>query len=1444
MKTRDLKNLKQSLKRMKQVRVYPYSIPSQKEASFNKSVSRTGLFGFMLSFSLLQILNASGVRSDLPYQDFRDFAENKGKFRPGAMNIPIYDKLGRLVGYEMRNAPMPDMSASDLNGVSSLVDVQHVASVKHNVGYKKVQFGTIAGRLNQNAVEYEYQIVNRYNAEDHNQDGKLNQLDSQGKPTNKFHSDQHMPRLEKWVTEVAPMPISTHKGSIDDFILVRKGSGDQKICENGIDENTDCKLVADAYKYLTGGHLSPAKPGAQMGNNGGFDTIGGLYDGAYDGPLVTHQLPGDSGSPIYGYNPKTKEWAYIGNVAALAVWNVGGKKIVVNWNLTAKPELLKIALEIEKGITIENTNGDELHWSVDNASADTAKKSILRFGKTMGNGNQYNLDISNKTTEKDPVKIAATRDHGKHLRLTGKRGKLVLEGDMDQGAGGIYFDTDYEVVSAQNSTNARYDYQGAGIQIKEGKNVQWKINFSKSNDRLSKLGQGTLEFSPEGIKTGENLGRISVGEGKLVLNQNAQGNNYTYRVDIVSGRGLVELGKNSDAKDHLKEIYFGFRGGKLDLNGQIAKVDHIRHVDEGANILNLDATQESTLELTGDRPQSFKDLNGGDRMDNFHNTVDGKGKRYDFYIQRPNGYNRKTYDIYVMMPPKDKLEASHLEVRYSPEWHFYKYNDMSKECAVCVKVATVDSIEEATALLGDGSNFEERMKKLNERQRQNVINALQKIFSQTQDLHNQTYFLGFLGSRNLDQAQGVLNLKYNPKTQNESLLLGGGSNLTGKLEIEKGKVLLQGLPTVHARDAIKKEEVIYDWDYQNVAFRFKSIDLKNHTKLSVGRNVGALYADLNLGNQAQVILGYSVGDEALVVNHTFGDVRDFTSRVTQAGYALMPTTQIYGNATMQASSSLTLGSKGELWGKISGEKTSQVTLKPKSKWHLSADSTVGNLSLSDATIELSAKDNVEETILKSTFKNQSLLGKVTLPDVVNATNSPRSVLPPYHRLDVLGSFQSTQGKLIYNTNISQNYGDELVVHGDALGDLELVLRNSGNEPSWRDLVLVEVKGQTQDFDVSLRGGYVDVGAYRYKLLNKKDKGTTYYYLGSLLGEDGLPQRDKLSLYGNSILSEYDNFRRILQGQNAAIAGLFLEDLDYRQSVAVKYSFYENHPDNEKLRPYRSQIHDTLFAFNSGGQENVHKEQFSIDSEEESSQDSKKDLSAQGDLNTPFETPANNSPNNRDLSGLYARVIASFGKISAEFADGVSFDGGSMRLQSGMRAYLKNGSLLGFDFGIIHYFGNIKVLGHSTTLGRYVPFASAKVAHKWQMSGNLYMSLGAGLNVLFYPEESYNISGSLAQISSYVQAIPFAQAKLSLPLALSAVTLRPSVMFHAEWSSKPKDLYVNHHSLIQEGYFLVRALANLGADLPKNWKIDFGVGVQKQSDDRASFVGNTSLRWSF
>ncbi len=56
---------------------------------------------------------------------------------------------------------------------------------------------------------------------------------------------------------------------------------------------------------------------------------------------------------------------------------------------------------------------------------------------------------------------------------------------------------------------------------------------------------------------------------------------------------------NSSNQINPDNLYFGFRGGRLDANGNDLTFDHIRNVDEVARIVNHNTGHASTITLTG-----------------------------------------------------------------------------------------------------------------------------------------------------------------------------------------------------------------------------------------------------------------------------------------------------------------------------------------------------------------------------------------------------------------------------------------------------------------------------------------------------------------------------------------------------------------------------------------------------------------------------------------------------------------------------------------------------------------------------------------------------------------------------------------------------------------------------------------------------------------------------
>lgn len=83
----------------------------------------------------------------------------------------------------------------------------------------------------------------------------------------------------------------------------------------------------------------------------------------------------------------------------------------------------------------------------------------------------------------------------------------------------------------------------------------------------------------------------------------------------------------------------------------------------------------------------------------------------------------------------------------------------------------------------------------------------------------------------------------------------------------------------------------------------------------------------------------------------------------------------------------------------------------------------------------------------------------------------------------LGGDLDGDGRYIMNTDLGALRGDRLEVGGQVTGNNQILVRNSGAEPTsgGQRLTLVESQGGSGDFSLANRGQQVDIGTYRYTL---------------------------------------------------------------------------------------------------------------------------------------------------------------------------------------------------------------------------------------------------------------------------------------------------------------------------------------------------------------------------
>ena len=544
-----------------------------------KTTFKPKFIAAFVALNLSPLAFAGHVYSGVDYQYFRDFAENKGKFTPGAQNIAVVNKQGETIGTMMQNAPMMDFSVVSRNGVAALVGDQYIASVAHNVGYGSVDFG-MEGR-NPDQHRFSYSIVKRNN---YKNDG-----------THPYMTDYHNPRLAKFVTEAAPIEMVSNMqgntyGDLEKYPMrVRIGSGWQFLR----DDNDNGNHIAMAYNYLTAGNTFMQG----WANNGEVSLSGDVRHPNQYGPLPISGSSGDSGSPMFIYDKTAGKWLLNGVLRSGHPYQ--GKE---NTYQIARKSYLD---EIIAGdlLTVFDPSVASYEWTTEgNGSGKLTKGGSVVETTPLADNSLASSGRDESFGYAGPNPYMPAQHHGKNIYFGNlENGTVTLKNNIDQGAGGLTFEGDFVVQPTTDET-----WKGAGVSVSEGSTVTWKIK-NPAGDRLSKIGQGTLLVNGKG----ENLGDISVGDGLVVLNQQADEQNKKQafnQLGIVSGRPTVKL--ESDDQVNPNNIYFGFRGGRLDLNGNALTFNRIQNTDEGAQIVNHNKDKEANVTILGNaKIDNEKDIN-------------------------------------------------------------------------------------------------------------------------------------------------------------------------------------------------------------------------------------------------------------------------------------------------------------------------------------------------------------------------------------------------------------------------------------------------------------------------------------------------------------------------------------------------------------------------------------------------------------------------------------------------------------------------------------------------------------------------------------------------------------------------------------------------------------------------------------------------------------------
>ncbi|HHF6585392.1 TPA: S6 family peptidase [Haemophilus influenzae] len=972
-----------------------------------------------VAYALTPYTEAALVRDDVDYQIFRDFAENKGKFSVGATNVEVRDKNNHSLGNALPNGiPMIDFSVVDVNKrIGTLVDPQYIVSVKHAHQYMNdFYFGHYNGHRDVSDDENKYSVVTQNNVNP-----------NEGWHVDKRLDDYNMPRLNKFVTEVAPTTptlagddLETYKDKEKYLSFVRVGAGTQFVYEKDtyyttnstiIDKKTengrDIKFLADAYRYAIGGtpykgiNIDPSQSKKGLIGFGDSRQHPNAKDVLSQDPLTNYGVLGDSGSPLFAFDKQQNKWVFIG---PYTYWAGYGKKSWQEWNIYKKDF------------------ADTIH-SRDNAKPVPFSTSEYRW-TTTGNSsqiknNQKTISVNLPNSEEKLVNYQQKEKEntGQNVIFEGNgnsKNTLVLENNINQGAGGLFFKGNYEVKGKTDDIT----WVGGGISVEEGKTVTWKVHNPKS-DRLAKIGKGTLIVEGKG----ENKGSLKVGDGTVILKQQADANNKVKafsQVGIVSGRSTVVL--NDDKQVDPNSIYFGFRGGRLDANGNNLTFEHIRNIDDGARLVNHNMTNASNITITGT------------------GLITNPSQVTLGYIQA-----RDEENPYALRRIKDGGQLYLNEENYT-------YYALRKGAKANLQLPYNDNESNETWLYM-GKDKNEAQKKTMEYINNSRMNGFNGYFGEEEGKDN-----------------GNLNVTFKGKSEQNRFLLTGGTNLNGDLTVEKGTLFLSGRPTPHARDiagisSTKKDqhfaennEVVVEDDWINRNFKATNINVTNNATLYSGRNVANITSNITASDNAKVHIGYKAGDTVCVRSDYTGYVTCHNSNLSEKALNSFNATNVSGNVNLSDNANFVLG-KANLFGTISSTGNSQVHLTENSHWHLTGNSDVHQLDLTNGHIHLNAQNDANKVTTYNTLTVNSLSGNGSFYYLTDLSNKQGDKV-------VVKNSASGDFKL----NVKSKTGEP--------NHNELTLLDASN-------------AQKDNLNVSLVGNTVDLGAWKYKLRNVNGRYDLY-----------------------------------------------------------------------------------------------------------------------------------------------------------------------------------------------------------------------------------------------------------------------------------------------------------------------------------------------------------------
>lgn len=551
-----------------------------------------------LKFGLIVWLFASIAQaqsidiSNFYYRDYLDFGQNKGAFS-GNGSTTITGKDGTQVSVPN----VPNFSASSNNGNLAAVGRGFVVTANHVTSPENPASSPNLRKWG--LTEYT--------------------ISSESATSQGYGRDEKFFRFDKYIVEGQAQMLN-----VENSLNSANSTKEEKNIQNFKNELANFKDdKGNIYLYQAGSGVITLRGNTNTNidriengetKGGGFGTLGensiqyeclvqskncdsrGImfnYNPNLDSGFNNRITSGDSGSGIYAYNTTKNEWVLLGVTSQ--EWSGQNRAFV---SLVSNKDFESYQSKFEQKINLKIQDPAVANiW--------TLNSNNLKF--------EPRGDMPN-----DSYTLEANKDI-----VFGGGGTIKVQSNIYRNvsgqAGGFVFERADTLTTYTFTNTGNHFFKGSGLDIGQNVVVEWALR-NKSNDSLHKIGKGELIVKTDyEAKSGENLGTLKIGEGKVTLDTTKKAFENIY---ITSGRGELALKKDkaealgatkdstnsasgatsytlSQNKNSEMGFYFGTGGGKLDLAGNSLVLNTIAANDSKAIITNSGTGEAVNLEIEG-----------------------------------------------------------------------------------------------------------------------------------------------------------------------------------------------------------------------------------------------------------------------------------------------------------------------------------------------------------------------------------------------------------------------------------------------------------------------------------------------------------------------------------------------------------------------------------------------------------------------------------------------------------------------------------------------------------------------------------------------------------------------------------------------------------------------------------------------------------------------------